>query len=109
MTPPETQGLLSKTFKVPPFDVPIPELFDWHAENTPNHPLFVYASESGIRKIFYPEAARAIHRAGYLAQSHIPAGTTNAPVMAILGMHESISYYCLIAGPYRNFFILLRL
>lgn len=69
--PPATQpqGVHCTTFEQPPVDgtLTIPEMFDWHAEKSPNHPLFVYLDDDGkVKTITWGETIRAAHRAGRL-------------------------------------------
>ena len=70
---PTPQGLNSPTFKPPPVDgsYTIPELFGYHAEHSPEHPIFVFAEGDGqTRTICYPEAWRMINRASRIVQDH---------------------------------------
>lgn len=63
--PPHTQALYTPTFKIPKLDgsVTLPEIFDWHTQNSPDHPLFVYPKQDGTRRtIFWLEAVSAVHR-----------------------------------------------
>ena len=85
---PKTQALTSTTFRPPPLDgsLTIPELYDWHYENSPDHPLFIYSDDDGeVTTIKWPQAVRAVHRAGHMArelarQNQLPT----RPVFAIL-------------------------
>jgi hypothetical protein len=89
---PNTQALDSETFRIPQALVDdtlaLPELYDWHAKNSPGHPLFIFEEAPGsIRTIFWPEAVRAIHRAAYLVSSVMAdnaSSSRNTPVIAIL-------------------------
>ena len=72
LPPPNTQALASKTFRPPPLDgsLTLPEVYDWHLENTPNHPLFVFSDDEGKEHtVLWPEAVRAAHRAGWFIRS----------------------------------------
>ena len=84
---PNTQALNSKTFCTPPLgSCPVPELFDWHLANTTSHPLFVYADDDGSEKVIYwPEAVRAMHRAGWIIRARVKRDTTAVPFVSILG------------------------
>lgn len=87
---PNTQGLSSKTFRVPPLDgsLTLPEIWDWHLEYSPNHPLFVYNEKDGSQTtLYFREAIHAIHRAGWLVRSRLPEAILDTrPVIAILAM-----------------------
>lgn len=66
------QGIDSATFARPLFGRPwtIPELYLYHAQSSPAHPLFIYAEDNGtLRTICYPEAFCAIIRAAILVRS----------------------------------------
>ncbi len=72
---PRTQVLNSSTFQAPPLEdrsLCLPDFYDWHAQNSPNHPFFLY--EDGperIRTIRWAEAVRGIHRAAHLVASRV--------------------------------------
>ncbi|KAH8099950.1 acetyl-CoA synthetase-like protein [Cristinia sonorae] len=93
---PVTQALNSKTFHRPPLDgsLSIPEIYDWHMENSPNHPLFVYADDDGTEEIIlWPDAVRAAHRAGKIVRSRLPLDAPSHPVVAILCASDTITYF----------------
>lgn len=84
---PKTQGLTSATFRIPPLDgtLTIPEIYDWHSEHSPAHPLFQYLDDDGsIRTIKWAEAVRAIHRAGRIIQKDVKNDGSNVPIVGIL-------------------------
>jgi hypothetical protein len=91
--PPKTQALNSTTFTLPPLDgsLTLPEIYDFHLERSPNHPLFVYADGFGsTRVILWCEAVRGVHQAGRIVRSRleveqaVPIG--GRPVIAILAL-----------------------
>ncbi len=86
--PPHTQVLSSETFQAPPLDgsLTLPEIYDWHAEHSPDHPLFLYGDPEGpVHTITWVEAVRAIHRAGRIVQNAMgPVPSSAVPVVAIL-------------------------
>ncbi|KAJ3522383.1 hypothetical protein NM688_g8882 [Phlebia brevispora] len=100
--PPRTQILTSATFQAPPLDgsLTLPEIYDWHAEHSPEHPLFVYGNEEGpVHTITWAEAVRGIHRAGRIVRDAvIPVHTDSVPVVAILANSEPISYFTTLVG-----------
>ena len=104
---PNTQALNSKTFRVPQAladdSLALPELYDWHSENSPSHPLFVFEDRPKSRRtIFWPEAVRAIHRAAYRVSSAIQDDTslsTRIPVIAILAATGMLFLY--LYGPHQ--------
>ena len=85
---PRTQALTSTTFRPPPLDgsLAIPELWDWHYEHSPQHPLFIYSDDEGTATtITWREACRAIHQAGHIARRLVlQDGLSTRPTFAIL-------------------------
>ena len=87
---PRTQALSSTTFRPPPLDgsLTIPEAYDWHYKHSPQHPLFIYSDEDGsVNTIYWPEATKAVHRAGHVAAKLAAEGSPSSnrrPVFAIL-------------------------
>ena len=84
---PATQALNSQTFKPPPLDgsLTVPEQFDWHLANTPNHPLFVYSDDHGEEHvILWPQGVRAMHRSGRIVVDRVSPKGSEIPVVAIL-------------------------
>lgn len=93
---PTRQASHSTTFKVPPLDGSMTMLgmFDWHLENNPDHPLFLYKSShtTHVQSILWPDATRAIHRCARLIRAsieHLTPGRSfnraSPPVIAVLG------------------------
>ncbi|THH28009.1 hypothetical protein EUX98_g6169 [Antrodiella citrinella] len=98
---PPSQALNSKTFRLPPLDgtLNVPELYDWHLEHTPNHPIFVYADDEGKEKLMYwPEASRAVHRAGRLVRSRLRKDGPKRPVVATLCAADTITMFVTEVG-----------
>lgn len=85
---PRTQALNSKTFRPPPIDgsLTVPEIYDWHLENSPEHPLFMYSNDDGTSTtIKWSEGVKAIHRAGRLIQRLTGCQSpAKVPILAIL-------------------------
>jgi len=70
---PTPQGHKSPTFKPPPLDgsYTLPELYGYHAENSPDHPVFVFPDGKGqTRTVCYPEAWRMICRTAMIVQGY---------------------------------------
>jgi acyl-CoA synthetase (AMP-forming)/AMP-acid ligase II len=116
---PRTQALNTTTFCPPLLDgsMTVPEMVDWHAKHSPNHPLFGYADEEGsATTILWSESARAIHRAGRHTLSKLvpSAGRSTVAILAACGlclMHplgqnltlrsvcaDTITYFTVLAG-----------
>ncbi|KAF8520979.1 acetyl-CoA synthetase-like protein [Gautieria morchelliformis] len=105
------QGVDSVTFTAPPLDgsLMIPEIYEAHAKNSPNHPLFVFADASRhVRTVYYPEGVQAMRNAARIVESHysrckgryISQKQANdlGPTFGILATTDTISYSCLTAG-----------
>ncbi|KAF9803969.1 hypothetical protein IEO21_09507 [Rhodonia placenta] len=113
----EIHGQSSTTFRPPPLDglLLIPELWEWHARYSPDHPLFVFADEGGIvRRLCWPEVVRAIHTGAKIIRNRTnwKAGTAESPTVAILANSDSISYattlMAIIRAEYTGFLISTR-
>ncbi|EED77747.1 predicted protein, partial [Postia placenta Mad-698-R] len=94
---PQIHGSSCSTFKMPPLggSLTLPELYEWHAEHCPEHPLFVFAQEDGsLHKICWPEVLRAVYTGVKIIRdrTHWQAGMTKAPVVAILSNSDSVPY-----------------
>ncbi|KAK0196977.1 hypothetical protein F5146DRAFT_1153799, partial [Armillaria mellea] len=93
--PPQPQGLSSPTFRVPLLDgsLTIPEIYAWHLQHSPNHPLFVYAREdSSVRTINWAEVVAAIYTGARLMRRRLQFAT-KPPVVAILSLSDSITSF----------------
>lgn len=89
-------------FIPPPLDgsLTIPEIYDFHYSNNPDHPLFIY-DDGGVQTIPWRQAVKAIHRAAMMVQGipnpHAQVGS-DPPVVAILAVTDQLSYFALTAG-----------
>lgn len=120
------------TFALPPLDgsLTLPDLYEWHSKNSPNHPLFVYEDEPGrLRTILYGGFIHGLDRAArlctkFVGTKAIQEGGVNAPVPVVsivgnLGSRayssndsrtspltllttDSITYTCLLLGIMRS-------
>ncbi|EIN09240.1 acetyl-CoA synthetase-like protein [Punctularia strigosozonata HHB-11173 SS5] len=98
--PPETQGLSSATFSVPPLDgsFTILQCYDWHASNSSQHPLFVYAENDLTTKtLYWADVVHASHRAGRIVSDHVGV-KSKKPVVAILAGADMITYFTCCVG-----------
>ncbi|KAJ3897995.1 hypothetical protein F5879DRAFT_910286 [Lentinula edodes] len=107
--PPVTQALSSETFCPPPLDgsITLCEMYDWHARNTSNHRLFVFAQEDGTtRTIFWPEAVKAVWTGARLIRDRVSSESLEkTPIVAIVSMSETISYFITMMSIIRANFI----
>ncbi|EGO29034.1 hypothetical protein SERLADRAFT_444920 [Serpula lacrymans var. lacrymans S7.9] len=103
---PQTQALDSETFKPPVLDgsLTITEMYDWHFDHTPNHPIFIFprTADGATSTILWPEAVRAIRKAGKITLSRFQEKDTlsssRIPVIATLAASDTISYYTTVMG-----------
>ncbi|KAI0769291.1 acetyl-CoA synthetase-like protein [Trametes elegans] len=101
------QGVRSATWTPPPFygTLTIPELYAFHAEKSPEHPVVVYDDEQGVVQLIrYKEIFRAIRKAATLVSGHVrPSATTEGvasqpPVVGVLAIADSITLMALLVG-----------
>ncbi|KAI0357816.1 acetyl-CoA synthetase-like protein [Trametes cingulata] len=83
--------------------VTIHELYDWHAKENPNHPLFIYHDGEKLEFITYSAANRAIDRAArYVLSGLGPNAATQSdgkrPTVAILANAYTVTYFCTAIG-----------
>lgn len=78
-------------FTLPPLDgtLTVPEIFDFHYKNNPNHPVFVYADNSGtVVNLAYSDVVPATHRAALhiakIAGLDLNSDPTACPPIAIV-------------------------
>ncbi|KIP01948.1 hypothetical protein PHLGIDRAFT_319891 [Phlebiopsis gigantea 11061_1 CR5-6] len=108
---PNTQGLSSSTFCQPPLDgtLAISEMWDWHAEHSPEHPVFMHSDDDGsISTLYWPEARRALHRAGCLVKNFVvahPTTRSRKPIVSILTSSDTITYTTVMLGVQRAGFV----
>lgn len=101
--PPQIHGTRpGSKFVMPPLDgsLTLPQIFDFHYENNPDHPLFRYTKSSGENvDVPYSKAIPAAHRAARLiaglASIDLDADLEAYPTVVILantGMHSAVFY-----------------
>ncbi|SJL11225.1 uncharacterized protein ARMOST_14628 [Armillaria ostoyae] len=94
--PPHKQAVESATFRPPPIDgsFTLQQMYDWHLQHSPDHRLFVYAREDGsVRTICWSEAVAAIYTGARLMKGLVPYNSDKPPVIAILTMSDTITYF----------------
>ncbi|KAK1216894.1 hypothetical protein PQX77_020470 [Marasmius sp. AFHP31] len=102
------QGSTTPNFHPPPINknLTLVELFDYHGLNNPDHPLFRYEHDDGrIYDIPWKSATPAIHIVARKMQRFTAPSTTSVPVIAILAVADSATYYTTIAGIMRAGYI----
>ncbi|TFK88243.1 acetyl-CoA synthetase-like protein [Polyporus arcularius HHB13444] len=107
------QGANSKTFKPPGLDtdLTLPQLFEFHAEHSPEHPVFVYADDEQREHVIrFPEVYRGIRKAATLVAPHYSRfadryaksrevkSDGEPPVIGILANADAITFYTFKLG-----------
>ncbi|KLO12999.1 acetyl-CoA synthetase-like protein [Schizopora paradoxa] len=101
---PFNQGVGSKTFTQPPLDgsLALHQLYDYNAEHSPNHPLYVYDSPDGeIKWMTWGETRPAIHRAAKFAMGavgHVSKDSSSPIIVGILANADTITFQCFVIG-----------
>ncbi|KAH9931804.1 uncharacterized protein B0H18DRAFT_1093226 [Fomitopsis serialis] len=93
----QTQGLSSSTFKRPPMDgsLTLPELYEWHAEHSPQQRVFVYSKDDGtVQTLYWSETVRAMHVGAQKIRTCMGwrPDMQGHPVVGILSSSDSIPY-----------------
>ncbi|KAK6984778.1 acetyl-CoA synthetase-like protein [Favolaschia claudopus] len=100
------QALSCTTFKPPPLDgtLSVPQMCDWHYQNSPDHALFCFSRADGsAQTIYWPEAVHAIWVGAKILRDRfnwVP-GAAKTPVIAILATSDTISYFTMINSCFR--------
>ena len=85
--PTSPQALDSTTFRAPPLDgsLSMPQIYDLHAEQSKDHPFFVYEDSSeNKRHVTYGDFKKATHRAARILQLYAKECMKESPVFAVL-------------------------
>lgn len=88
--PPRTRYPKNSKFHPPTLDGSLlsPDIFDWHYEHSPNHPIFHYDDATVIKTIRWSDFIPAVHRAArfVLNTFNIPHArdASDRPVIGIL-------------------------
>ncbi|KAI0759162.1 hypothetical protein BC629DRAFT_1584384 [Irpex lacteus] len=93
----------ANTFSQPPLDGSLctSEIYEWHAQHSPNHPLFQYrvqADVESVTTILYKDAVKAIYRGGWFLRGALEGtgrkveGREKRPIIAVIALSEFISY-----------------
>ncbi|KAG7441935.1 acetyl-CoA synthetase-like protein [Guyanagaster necrorhizus] len=89
----------SSTFTRPPFDgsLTYPEIFDYNAQHSPDHPVFQFYDQDHIQQITWREVTKAIHAAGRVVLDHV-VRTDSVPVVGVLANADSITFLTVVSG-----------
>lgn len=100
---PTLQALSSKTFSttesiIAAQELTLPELYEYNAINSPQHPLFRFYNGSANQDIVYAEAICGIRKAAHLVTDIVHSSgqhvlTQKQPVIAILAVAGEPHYY----------------
>lgn len=92
---PTPQGLSSPTFKQPPLDgsLLLPEIFDYHAQYSPEHPLFYYVDvDNAPHTIPWAKAVQAFHKAAQIVRQQANEAVETRPVIGIVASAGQYMY-----------------
>lgn len=94
---PDTQARSSTTFKAPPLDgsLTVPEMYDRHYSQSPEHPVFVFPDEGSTRTIKWPEVVQAVHTGARLLYEATGLGISqeNPAIVAIFAASGEAHMY----------------
>ncbi|KAJ7214326.1 hypothetical protein GGX14DRAFT_696596 [Mycena pura] len=102
---PTLQAQNSATFTRPPLDgsLFLPDVFEYHAKHSPEHPLFVYADGDAVKHtITWARAAKAFIAGAHIVRRAIGLSDPHErPVVAVLGVSDQSSYLSVLASVMR--------
>ncbi|KAH8110873.1 hypothetical protein DFH11DRAFT_1617469 [Phellopilus nigrolimitatus] len=103
---PRTQGLENATFIQPPLDesLGLPAIYDWQAEHSSKHPVFVYEDEPGsLRTILWEENVQSAHRATRFVRKAIgnPPASSSDGKTPVVASADDITFGSLLIGVMR--------
>ncbi|KAF9497419.1 acetyl-CoA synthetase-like protein [Pleurotus eryngii] len=88
------------TFKPPPLNgsLTLPEIYDWHLDHSPNHPLFVFHSaDAKLHRISWSQGVQTVHLAANFFLDQI--GTNDGhTAIAVLAITDAFSYFIATMG-----------
>ncbi|KAK0465824.1 NRPS-like enzyme [Armillaria novae-zelandiae] len=89
----------SSTFTRPPIDgsLTYPEMFDYNAQHSPDHPVFQFYDQDHIQTVTWSEVTKAIHAAGRIVLESVPR-TESTPVVGVLANTDGITFLTVVAG-----------
>ncbi|KAH7886572.1 acetyl-CoA synthetase-like protein [Phlebopus sp. FC_14] len=102
LTPPESVHATSPTcsFAVPKLDgsLTLPESYNWHYDNNPDHPVFTYVDQFGhLTTLTYADVVPASHRAGrHVMNTCNISVNADRPVVAIVAATTSTIVYATV-------------
>ncbi|KAJ7468444.1 male sterility protein-domain-containing protein [Mycena latifolia] len=89
-------------FKQPPLDgsLILPEILDYHAQQSPYHPIFRYADVDGIVQVIsWSHAVQAFHKVPHIVRHQVDVQEPEMrPVIGIVASSDQITYLSVIAG-----------
>ncbi|KAI0067832.1 acetyl-CoA synthetase-like protein [Artomyces pyxidatus] len=115
------EGPFCSTFRPPLPDgsLAFAEMVEYHAQRSPEHPLFVFADSGTTRTITYSEAWRMVKRAATILRGRSPGWRSEGihppdvdfkfsderPTIGILATVDTISYFAAVTGTMRLGFV----
>ncbi|KAK0223926.1 acetyl-CoA synthetase-like protein [Armillaria fumosa] len=94
---------------VPPLNgsLTVPEIYDFHYDNNPNHAVFAYGNPegNGITFVPYSKVIPAVHRAGWLianaANFDLQQDRAARPLVAVLAASDTVTFFTTFLGMFR--------
>ncbi len=92
-----SQATASNTFVPPPLDgsLSLPEIYDYNATHNPDHLVFVYDDDEGVKKLVWSELGQAMHRAASVVRRNLKeqhrSTSTVVAILANVGKRVSVS------------------
>lgn len=78
-------------------DLVVPQLYEWHAKENPDYPVFVYHDKGKLEYLTYATVNRAIDRAARYIASQVGSGCKEAePTLPVVALFAN-------AGDYSSF------
>ncbi|RPD77022.1 acetyl-CoA synthetase-like protein [Lentinus tigrinus ALCF2SS1-7] len=79
-------------------DFVLPQVYEWHAKNNPNYPLFLYQDGDHLEYVTYSQANRAMDRVARFVASTVGTGHAVSPVVALYANADTITYFVAAIG-----------
>ncbi|KAI8989661.1 acetyl-CoA synthetase-like protein [Trametes punicea] len=101
------QGVNSPTWTPPPFNGPltVPELYAFHAQKSPEHPVWIFDDEHGeVQTLRFKDVFPSVRKAASIVSRHVsPTKTATAegtkdPVVGVLAVADPITLMTLYIG-----------
>ncbi|KAF9553879.1 acetyl-CoA synthetase-like protein [Agrocybe pediades] len=97
-----SQATHSQTFNPPPQNVflSVAQIYDWHAEHSTHHPLFLYFDDTRNTKvkITWHQAVQAVYRIGDSILRHVTHTSTQRSLVGLYSSSDTFTYILSLIG-----------